>query len=165
MGNLDQSPTDGITGSTGPGLVLRGLFAYLNRDQNTGKLALSAGLDFKDNCAFADGACAQVFDYRTSVSYKHPVLDVPGPFIQSPTPNLRLAYDPRLPADRQLFRFELGGVAPNEPVKWLINGDEIGQTSGGSLMWSVRRGSYTLTALVETADGEKTLGPVAFSVR
>lgn len=165
MGNLDQSPTDGITGSTGPGLVLRGLFAYLNRDQNTGKLALSAGLDFKNNCAFADGACAQVFDYRTGVSYKHPVLDVPGSFIQSPTPNLRLAYDPRLPADRQLFRFELGGVAPNEPVKWLINGDEIGQTSGGSLMWSVKRGSYTLTALVETAGGKKTLGPVAFSVR
>lgn len=165
MGNLDQSPTDGITGSTGPGLVLRGLFAYLNRDQNTGRLPLSADLSLKDNCAFTDGACAQVFDYRTAISYERPVVDMPGPFIQSPTPDLRLAYDPRLPADRQAFRFELRGVSPEERVKWLVNGEEIAETDGGSLMWRVRRGAYALTALVETADGEKTLGPVAFSVR
>src|SRR3546814_14256436 len=64
MGNLDQSPTDGITGSTGPGLVLRGLFAYLNRDQNTGKLSLSADLSLKDNCAFTDGARPQRSEER-----------------------------------------------------------------------------------------------------
>ncbi len=165
MGNLDQSPTDGITGSTGPGLVLRGLFAYLNRDQNTGRLPLSADLSLKDNCAFTDGACAQVFDYRTAVSYERPVVDAPGPFIQSPTPDLRLAYDPRLPADRQKFRFALVGVEPQDRVTWLINDEQIAETDGGELMWSVRRGVYALTALVTTPGGEKTLGPVAFSVR
>jgi penicillin-binding protein 1C len=165
MGNLDQSPTDGITGSTGPGLVLRGLFAYLNRDMNTGRLPLSAGLSLKNNCDFADGACAQVYDYRTSISYERPVADVPGPFIQNPTPNLRLAYDPRLPADRQRFRFALGSVGKDDRVKWLVNGEQIAETNGGELMWPVRRGAYALTALVETADGERTLGPVAFSVR
>jgi penicillin-binding protein 1C len=166
MGNLDQSPTDGLTGSTGPGLVLRGLFSYLNRDRNTGRLPLDRDLAFRDNCDFTSGACAQIYDYRSNASFAKPTaVDVPGPAISSPTPDLRLAYDPRLPADRQMFRFALTGVEPGDHVTWLVNGKRVAEKTGDSLMWRVARGAYTVEALLETGDGETHLGPVAFTVR
>lgn len=166
MGNLDQSPTDGLTGSTGPGLVLRGLFAYLNRDRNTGRLPLSTDLAFRDNCDFTSGPCAQIYDYRSNASFtKSTAVDAPGPSISSPTPDLRLAYDPRLPADRQMFRFALAGVEPTDHVTWLVNGKRVAEKRGGSLMWRVERGAYTVEALLDTEDGETHLGPVAFTVR
>ncbi|HEX7777113.1 MAG TPA: transglycosylase domain-containing protein [Parvibaculum sp.] len=166
MGNLDQSPTDGLTGSTGPGLVLRGLFAYLDRDRNTRRLPMSSDLAFRDNCDFTSGACAQIYDYRSNASLAKPeAVDVPGPAILSPTPDLRLAYDPRLPADRQMYRFALAGVEPDDHVTWLVNGKRVAAKKGDSLMWKVQRGAYTVEALLETEDGETHLGPVAFTVR
>jgi penicillin-binding protein 1C len=165
MGNLDRSPTDGVTGSTGPGLALRGLFAYLNRDQNSSRLPISGDLELENNCAFGDGACEQMYDYRRNIQFEQPVTAALGPFIRSPTPNLRLAYDPRLPAERQVFRFEVGGVNSGEDVEWFIDGHKIAQTPDGKLMWSVRRGTYALEVVVNAPNGAQRLGPVAFSVR
>jgi len=165
FGNLDQSPTDGITGSTGPALLLRGLFAYLNRDQNTSRLHLAADITLSDSCDFMDGACGQIFDYRTANEQVDFERRYAGPAILSPTQNLRLAYDPRLPAVSQQFRFQLGGIGENDRVTWLINGEEIAQGIGPDLMWQVRRGTYTVQASVESEYGTEQLGPVAFSVR
>jgi penicillin-binding protein 1C len=39
MGNLDHRPTRGVTGAMGPALVLRSVFAELNRDGETGSLS------------------------------------------------------------------------------------------------------------------------------
>lgn len=44
MGNLDRRPTRSVTGTTGPGLVLRALFAELNRSTDPGPLQLSSTL-------------------------------------------------------------------------------------------------------------------------
>ena len=44
MGNLDHRPTDGVTGTTGPGLLLRSVFARLNRFEEARPLFLSARL-------------------------------------------------------------------------------------------------------------------------
>lgn len=167
MGNLDQSPMDGITGSTGPGLVLRGLFAYLNRDQNTSKLALSSEVFLQENCVNPSLSCKPVYDYRTASSTAiSPPEDNVTPAILSPSPDLRLAFDPRLPADRQSFRFSLAGIAPEDKVRWFVNGDEIAETKGGDYDWRVKRGYYSVLARVETTKGKKlVLGPVAYSVR
>ncbi|MFZ2470054.1 MAG: transglycosylase domain-containing protein [Parvibaculum sedimenti] len=167
MGNLDRTPTDGITGSTGPALVLRGVFAYLNRDQNTEKLPLPDGLALADSCAFGQSGCEQIYDYGTGRTSGRAAVarEVAGPSILSPTPNLRLAYDPRLPADRQMFRFALGGVEPEAHVTWMLNGAPVAETRGAEFMWPVSRGLYALEARVEDEDGPRVLGPVAFSVR
>ncbi|HUD53500.1 transglycosylase domain-containing protein [Parvibaculum sp.] len=167
MGNLDQTPTDGITGSTGPALVLRGVFAYLNRDRNTGKLPLPADLPLADSCAFGQSGCEQIYDYKTNVAARSPVAkwQAAQASILTPTPNLRLAYDPRLPADRQMFRFTLGGVEPEAHVTWLLNGEPAGETRGPDFMWRLTRGTYAVEARVEDEDGARMLGPVAFSVR
>ena len=167
MGNLDRTPTDGITGSTGPGLVLRGIFAYLNRDQNTKKLALPDDLTLTDSCEFGQSGCEQIYDYKTGRAMHEPTVApaMAGPSILSPTPNLRLAYDPRLPADRQMFRFALGGVKPEAHVTWMLNGVRVAETRGAGFMWPVARGVYAVEARVEEEDGARVLGPVAFSVR
>ncbi|HLF09886.1 MAG TPA: transglycosylase domain-containing protein, partial [Gammaproteobacteria bacterium] len=44
MGNLDQTPSDGVTGSVGPALLLRSVFTELTRDQATRPLYLSPRL-------------------------------------------------------------------------------------------------------------------------
>ncbi|MGV8996589.1 MAG: transglycosylase domain-containing protein [Parvibaculaceae bacterium] len=167
MGNLDQSPTDGITGSTGPALVLRGLFAYLNRDQNSSKLALDNELFLQENRSFPCRDCDQVFDLKSASSKKQSSGgDSLKPFIQQPSQGLRLAYDPRLPDDKQSFRFILGSVTPEDKVTWLVNDEVVGATEGGDFYWPVKRGQYVLDAEVTRPDGEKlALGPVAFSVR
>ena len=168
MGNLDQSPTDGVTGSTGPALVLRGLFAYLNRDQNSSKLALDSELFLQENPMFPCRDCDQVFDLK-SASSKTQSSDEDSsaaPFIQQPSENLRLAFDPRLPADKQSFRFVLGSVTPDDKVTWVVNDEVIGTTLGGDFQWPVKRGQYVLDAEVTRADGEYVaLGPVNFTVR
>ncbi len=167
MGNLDQTPMDGITGSTGPGLVLRGLFAYLNRDQNTSKLALNSELFLQENCVNSSLSCTPIYDYRTASSRAiSPPEDNLVPAIMSPSQDLRLAFDPRLPADRQSFRFSLAGITPEDKVTWFVNGDEVGETRGGDYDWRVKRGYYSVLARVETAKGKRlVLGPVAYSVR
>lgn len=167
MGNLDQTPTDGITGSTGPALVLRGLFAYLNRDGNTKALPLADDLVLSDSCAYGQSGCEQIFDFHAKGGARLAATrgEVAGPSMLSPTPNLRLAYDPRLPVDRQLYRFALAGVDGQDEVTWLVNGEVAGKGRGGEFMWPVRRGSYAVEARVETPGGPQTVGPVAFTVR
>ena len=44
MGNLDRRPTAGVTGTTGPGLLLRSVFARLNRFEEARPLYLSPRL-------------------------------------------------------------------------------------------------------------------------
>ena len=51
MGNLDQQPTRGVTGSTGPAMVLRGAFDLLSRNGGTGLLWLSPRLERQTICA------------------------------------------------------------------------------------------------------------------
>ena len=167
MGNMDQSPMDGITGSTGPGLVLRGLFAYLNRDQNTSKLALSSELFLQENCAKSSLSCKPVYDYRSPQTREQSSgEDRLYPAILSPSENLRMAFDPRLPVDKQSFRFALSGVSSGDKVTWFVDGDKAATTQGGDYDWPVVRGYYSVEAKVETADGKEfTLGPVAYSVR
>lgn len=167
MGNLDQSPMDGITGSTGPGLVLRGLFAYLNRDQNTSKLALSSELFLQENCVNSSLSCKPVYDYRSpATKAQSSDEDKTYPAILSPSENLRLALDPRIPEDKQSFRFALQGVEKNDRVTWYVDGDNVATTEGGDYDWPVARGNYSVKAKVETEDGKKfILGPVAYSVR
>lgn len=167
MGNLDQSPMDGVTGSTGPGLVLRGIFAYLNRDQNTSKLALSSELFLQENCVKTSVSCKPVYDYRSPVTKEQSSAeDSTYPAIVSPSENLRLAFDPRLPVDKQSFRFAVSGVGKGDKVTWYVDGDKAATTKGGDYDWPVARGYYSMKAKVETEEGKKfILGPVDYSVR
>ncbi len=64
MGNLDQRPMKDVTGSTGPALVLRAVFAELNRSSEPAPLYLSASLTDEKICrvsgALATPGCPSV---------------------------------------------------------------------------------------------------------
>lgn len=51
MGNFEHRPTNGITGAIGPALVLRSVFAELNRYTESGPLPVSSGLEVVRICA------------------------------------------------------------------------------------------------------------------
>jgi len=67
MGNVDSRPMDNVTGSRGPALVMRSMFAQLNQLGDTKPLYLSPSLVERSVCietgSFSDGQCASRQDY------------------------------------------------------------------------------------------------------
>lgn len=179
MGNLDHRPMDGVTGAVGPALVLRSVFAELHQDQDTAPLFLSSALVKKDLClptsheeaATSEESCYTRTEYflpgssatTTAPSQEHIALT-------RPSQGLQMAYDPRMPADHQIFSFKIEGLAhtcsASCQVRWYLNDQLLGVTKEGRYHWPVQRGSYQLRA--EVHDGPATLfesGPVHFTVK
>ncbi len=158
MGNLDQRPTQSVTGSTGPALVLRGALDLLSRYGDTGPLWLSPRLARHEICDdtgavwqpgmscprrgeyFAPGTApvqAMVNEART-----HAVR------LSQPTGGLMLAYDPRVPGEYQAFDFVLEGVRDDDEVDWRVNGGKAFRRAGSRYAWAVERGEHRVGARV-----------------
>jgi penicillin-binding protein 1C len=158
MGNLDQTPTDGITGSTGPALLLRSVFAELTRDAQTRPLFLSPKLVRAAVCVpmpLRDAAADECLrrDEWFVAGTEAPAAGAAAranavPIrLRQPTPGLQLAYDPRVPAASQVFEFALQGVDAGARVRWTVDGREIAE-SGASYRWNVTRGEHRVAATV-----------------
>jgi penicillin-binding protein 1C len=158
MGNLDQTPTNGVTGSTGPALLLRGVFAELTRDADTEPLFLSPNLVRGEICVpmplrdSDTGECLRRDEWfvpGTERSADAAVASVATEPIRlrRPTPGLQLAYDPRLPPEAQAFEFELNGVEPADRVVWTVDGREH-ETRGATYRWTLTRGEHRVAATV-----------------
>ena len=158
MGNLDQTPTDGVTGSTGPALLLRSVFAELTRDAATRPLYLASKLVRAAVCVpmplrdSASGECLrrdEWFVAGTEPSAVGAAARAPNAPIRlrQPTPGLQLAYDPRLPAEAQMFEFALQGVDAADRVRWIVDGREI-ERAGATYRWGVTRGDHRVAATV-----------------
>jgi penicillin-binding protein 1C len=176
MGNLDQTPTGGITGSTGPALLLRSVFANLNRDGTTRPLYLSPKLTRERVCVPSplspDQDCVMreewfdpghaIPDRTDSPQPAAAAVTPASPRLRRPTDGLELAWDPRLPAESQAFEFQLDGVVPDDQVRWTIDGDTR-IAAGASFVWPVTRGTHRVSAAVVRSG--VTAGPVEFFVR
>jgi penicillin-binding protein 1C len=181
MGNLDQTPTDGVTGAVGPALALRSIFAELHQDQDTTPLYLSPRLVQKDICLTdtqssyspnAVGTCASRQEYfipGTENSAGEP--DTAHPLaLARPTQGLQMGFDPRVPADHQIFPFRVDGLAEHCPapckVDWYLNGKALATTPDGIFRWPVSRGAYDLYVVAESADRPVfTSGHIHFTVK
>jgi penicillin-binding protein 1C len=151
LGNLDQMPMDGVTGSTGPALVLRSIFAELEGRQQPQPLWLSPRLQLRDVCSESEATrnCYPHTEYFMPDSValkpvqpeKQSVLDV-----IRPSEGLQLAYDPRVPRDVQAFEFVANGLSPGNHIAWMLNGTHLTTTTTGRYLWPVERGTYTLLA-------------------
>jgi penicillin-binding protein 1C len=85
--------------------------------------------------------------------------------LRQPTPGLKLAYDPRLPPESQVFELALQGVAAGDRVSWVIDGDERPET-GATLRWTVARGEHRVAAAVRRGGALiAQVGEVAFTVK
>lgn len=178
MGNLDRTPMKDVTGSTGPALVMRSVFGVLNRDRDTKPLYFSPALIAKDVCirpSTPDEPCPVRTEYFASVNdtsdisssgFSPPAaLPSRGPELVRPTPGLMMAYDPRIPAERQKFRFELAGLAPEEKPEWILNGQSLGTTDVPHYLWPLRRGPQKLEIVIHGSGNARTMPPVEFLVR
>jgi penicillin-binding protein 1C len=173
MGNLDQVPSDGITGSTGPALLLRSVFSELTRARATRPLYLSPRLTRREVCvpmplrAPVSDDCLQREEWfmpGTQAGETKVAAPTPIRFSQ-PTPGLQLAFDPRLPAAAQAFEFIVQGAASGDRVLWTVDGRD--QSAGGTTYrWPVTRGEHCVAATVQR-DGAVVfvLREVTFSVK
>jgi penicillin-binding protein 1C len=161
MGNLDREAMDGITGSKGPAMVLRSIFAELNRNQETQPLYLSPRLIKADVSAgiSAKGMSPSYSEWflpgtEPKVTVSSRVEDKSITLIQ-PSPGLRLAMDPRIPDDKEAFPFKLSGMPKEAMVEWYVDNDLKATTSGDSYLWPVARGMHTAIAKVRSAGNGK----------
>ncbi|MFO1242478.1 MAG: transglycosylase domain-containing protein [Rickettsiales bacterium] len=169
MGNLDQTPTDGVTGIAGPALVLRGVFSELNKNKKTTPLFLSPKLVKKEIClsVIAKESCYPRSEYFMA---EH-TPDSPAPHISkhrfslvSPTEGLRLAVDPRIPRELQKFEFKVDGVYEHTPVEWLLNDENI-TSHETRYLWPLQRGHHRLQARIKSEDGTVTTQKISFYVK
>lgn len=181
MGNLDSTPTDGLTGATGPALILRSVFRELRRDGETAPLPLSSEVRrvrIRVNGAEREELMtAAMLSGQPSATHQGS-SDRTKPHVIFPTAGLMMAYDPRVPAELQAVRFRMGGLTERDTVHMEVNGEEIAVDSDGTAVWPLSRGPKRLVVKVRhvvqsppdrTPSGgdsqEKQLPPVEFVVR
>jgi penicillin-binding protein 1C len=175
MGNLNRDPMDGITGSKGPAMVLRSIFAELNRNQETRPLFLSPRLIKADvKLSVGDG------DKGISASYSEWFLPGTEPkkpiaaqveertiSLVQPSPGLQLAMDPRIPDDKECFPFKLSWLPVGASVCWFVDNELKATTSGDSYLWPVAKGAHIAMAKVKFKGGGRASEtmPVSFIVK
>jgi penicillin-binding protein 1C len=173
MGNLDRRPTDGVTGTTGPGLALRSVFARLNRSEEAAPLFLSPRLLTVEICREsgrrAGPGCPRIRERYLpgkgpgSVCRRHGGSSPAGGGeadggdiafrLVRPTPNLQMVMDPRIPDTVEAYPLRIAGAGRIERVEWLVDGSVIGTSGAGErhFMWPLARGGHLAQARIWTA--------------
>ncbi|HIE00302.1 MAG TPA: penicillin-binding protein 1C [Thiotrichaceae bacterium] len=172
LGNLDQQAMFRVSGAAGPALVLRALFAELNRYEETQPLYISPQLVKVEICR-STGQRA-TFDCPSRIEWFVPGTEPPlnGPVVtvaqnlstrlrlKQPTPGLQLAMDPRIPDEYEAFMLKLSEISlPVESVEWLVDGEIIGTTSDEvhQYSWPLSPGTHIAQARIWPTDADKPL--------
>ena len=174
MGNLDRREMDGVSGSIGPALVLRAVFAELARKSEARPLYLSRKLRRVPICRVSGAAvtagCPRVEEWfrerdlplapcplhgAGEVARRAPSRQVK---LIEPRPGLHLALDPRIPDELEAFAFEIETASPPAAVDWLVDGTLAGRTGRGErrFVWPLSRGPHVAQARVSFAGSEAT---------
>ncbi|MGM0422511.1 MAG: transglycosylase domain-containing protein [Pseudomonadota bacterium] len=160
MGNLDQEPTDGITGSTGPALLLRSVFSILNRHQETRALPIHKRLIRRNICAESGALLQHKLTQNCTpktewfIPGSEPTTDTQSKArtipirMRRPTRGLHIAYDPRRPDSAQGFEFFIQGLKDGDKVEWIIDNQKAATTNGGAYLWPIEKGKHQVTAII-----------------
>lgn len=177
MGNLDGRPTDGLTGTTGPGLLLRSIFAELNRFEETRPLALSPRLAVAKICArtglrprascpvilekFLPGSlpaatCGHLHESETERAVAGRQDDGPVRLLQ-PSAGLQLVMDPHIPDASEAYALKIAGDIPPRKTEWLVDGQLAGTTGENTrqFLWPLARGLHLAQARVWRETGDR----------
>lgn len=183
MGNLDRRAMKEVTGSTGPGLVLRAVFAELNRFNRSRPLIKNLSLRAAKICpvtgllASATGpsvnewfrpgheptrTCDGQHDAGKARVAHAPANPDESLKLKHPVPGLQLAMDPRIPDELEVFPFELA-EAPAGEVQWLVDGRLVAKGAANkAYLWPLRRGEHVVVARL---DDHRASRPVRFLVK
>lgn len=181
LGNLNQQPMLQVSGATGAALLLRTVFAELNRYEETQPLPLSPRL-VKVNICRHNGQRAMAncpnreewFVAGTEPPLEpstSPVQEVAEKlYLKQPSAGLQLAMDPRIPDPQEAFALMLTETSPSAwLIEWLINDRVIGITSGDTkqFLWTLERGTHLAQAKIWQQDDHSplTTPAVMFTVK
>ena len=167
MGNLDSTPMDGVTGSIGPALVLRGVFSELGTRDIPRALYLDPRLEAHPVCTTAGAApgsatCFPRTEYfmpgTAIASATAPAPVVPTTRILQPNDGLNIAYDPRRPAAAQAFTLVASKSDPTHRLSWRINGAPLETGDDDTrVAWPLTRGTHQLS-ITETDERGRSIG-------
>lgn len=153
MGNTNYDPSDGVTGSIGPSLVLRSIFNELTRNSQTKALFLSPKLIARDVCIdiSQQEKCVPYTEYfmpQNSLNFLGEVKKNNSEIdILRPTENLNIAFDPRVPAQKQVFEMSISNLLESDEVEWNIN-NKLYVVIGGKFFWTLQKGRHEVYAIV-----------------
>lgn len=164
IGNVDNKSTDGVTGSIGPALLLRSIFTELNKYQKTKPLNIHKRLVRYDLCF--DTKQIKIEDQECETYTEWFVPEITPSTIPkcnerskeikmiTPTPNLHVAYDPRIPIKSQALEFLIDGVEQKDDVLWNINGKNV-NTKGGRYIWTLEKGINKVSAIIRGGEDKR----------
>jgi penicillin-binding protein 1C len=188
MGNLDGRPMDGVTGATGPAMVVRSLFARLNQKGDTAPLYLSPNLVRKKVVLAIPGTGAVLDEWfvpgtepgadgdikaagpgglkeRGAVGINNRGANQDRIGFLKPVNGLEMAMDPRIPDRDEAFEFVVSGVGPHDRVEWRLDGRCLGVTQGGRYLWQLEPGTHLVHAHVVKPGGPGRYHRVRFKVK
>ena len=159
MGNLDHGATLGVTGATGPALILRSVFGELNRNRKTRPLYVSPQLTKRDICQESgladDGRCVTVSEWFAPGTEPEIRPSPPParkrPYLQRPSHGLQLALDPRIPDDHEAFQFQMANLPENATISWYVDGKPAATTTTRTYLWPLSKGPHRVMARVWTS--------------
>ena len=168
MGNLNDQRMNRVTGARGPVLVVRSMFAELNRHVKTEPLRLDGNLVKTRICLDSglpvSGDCAARDEWfrsdKVPMSGRSPPTQEPQPRFRRPSNGLLLAMDPRIPDEFEAFEFTLEGLEAAHWIEWYVDGRSMQAGKDSAYLWRLERGVHTAWARVWLQAGEgATLTP------
>jgi penicillin-binding protein 1C len=166
MGNLDRREMRGVSGSIGPALVLRAIFAELARQTEPRALYLSRKLRRVAICRASGNAaqrdCPRIEEWfreadlplapcalHGAAPIAHDGGSRQARWIQ-PTPGLHLALDPRIPDELEAFAFRVETAEAPTGIDWFLDETLAASTPAGArqFVWPLARGSHVARARV-----------------
>lgn len=176
MGALAGRPMDGVTGSIGPALLVRSVFAVLNRGIEPQPLSRSPLLVARMVPAADGGEYREWFAPSTEPSdstefdaasgraaTEPPTTFNDVPQLLQPFDGLRMAIDPRVPPEQQALEFRLTASTGSQPVRWFVDDAPVGSSVEPHWLWRLQRGEHTAHA--EAATGAWRTATVRFRVK
>ncbi|MDK9708263.1 MAG: transglycosylase domain-containing protein [Desulforhopalus sp.] len=173
MGNLDGHPTGGLTGSTGPAVILRTIFAELGRFEEPEPLPTSPLLAEAKVCShsglLAGPSCPAISEKfmpgtlprslcdlhstaanRAIAAGTAPPQHSPPVHILQPSPNLQMAMDPHIPDAIEAYPMKISENYSAKRVEWIIDGQLAGISGEHpkAFMWPLSQGSHLAQARV-----------------
>lgn len=179
LGNLNQQPMSAVSGSSGAALIVRSLFAELNRYATTQPLYFSPKLIKVDICRSngqrATPDCPSREEWfiagtALSITFDPPKNVEEELYLKQPSTGLQLAVDPRIPDQQEAFALMLSKTSADiNSIEWLIDGETVGTTGGetSQYLWPLERGTHVAQVKVwqKGSDLPKITPAVTFFVK
>lgn len=158
FGNLDAKSMKKVTGSSGPAHILKSAFAYLTKRREPHPLYVSPELKRTRLCISFNpnkpDECSTIDEFQLHDTNATTIAQTQRLYaIVTPSPNLVMAKDPRIPDDVEYYRFRVSADENLQKVQWYSNGKMIAQTKKNWYDWKVERGRYHLSTKTFLQDG------------